>query len=364
MSKEKTILIADDEERNVKLLRLLCERLNYKTIVAANGQEAVEKCITLMPDIILMDVMMPVMNGFDATERIKANAATHHIPVIILTALDSREDMLKGIEKGANDFLRKPIDAKELILRVKNHLRIKEYHDFLKDHNQILEQEVAQRTQDLREAFEVLAETHKTVRSGYIETIYRLTLAAEYKDNDTGSHLKRISSFTQELSSALGMDGEFRDSIFYASPMHDVGKVGIPDSILLKPDKLTREEWDVMKTHTLIGAKILGRSKALYLKMSEAIALSHHERWDGGGYPNGLKGEEIPLAARIMNIADQYDALRSRRPYKDPFTHEEAVAIITKGDGRTMPGHFDPQVLDAFIRSVKMFQEIYESLSE
>ncbi|MGA2974807.1 MAG: HD domain-containing phosphohydrolase [Spirochaetia bacterium] len=346
----KTILIADDEEGITMLLTTLCEDKGYRTITASNGREAVEMAFRNLPDLIVMDATMPEKSGFDATRELKSNARTGHIPIVMLTGLRTREDRLKGIAAGANDFLTKPVDGEEFALRVSNNLKIKEYHDFLEHHARILEEQVRERTEE--------------IRKGYIDTIYRLAVVSEFKDEDTGSHIKRIGYFTRELASVLGMGNDFMEAIYHASMMHDIGKVGIPDSIMLKPGALNDEEWKMMKSHAERGARILSGSDSPYLIMAEQIARSHHERWDGSGYPAGLRGEAIPIAARITTIADQYDALRTRRTYKPALSHDATMRIITEGDGRTLPTHFDPRVLEAFALNGQRFEEIFEKRSE
>ncbi len=341
------ILIVDDDDRQRKFSATLCHRLGYDVLTANDGSVAVKSAPIDMPDLILMDVMMPIMNGFEATERLKSDERTRHIPIIMLTSLDNRDDRLEGIKRGVDDYLIKPFDSEELLLRIGNALKIKKYHDLLKDQNEVLESMVAKRTKELK--------------LSYVDTVLRLNLAAEYKDNETGAHIKRISFLSRELAETLGMDKNYVETIYYASPMHDIGKVAVPDSILLKPGALTAEEFEVIKTHPRVGADILKGSNSAILKVAEEVALTHHETWSGTGYPQGLKGEEIPLSGRIVNIVDQYDAMRSMRPYKTVLHHTTVVKILTEGDGRTSPNDFDPEVLEAFKRCESRLNDIYGS---
>jgi len=346
-----TILVVDDDERNLRVIEAQLLAEGHAVLTASGGEEALAIVAGAVPDLILLDLMMPEVDGFEVARHLKAETATKNVPIMVVTALDDRKSRLYALNIGVEEFITKPVDRAELWVRVRNLLRLKDYQNFLAHHGEILEAQVAARTQQLHDA--------------YRDTIYTMVSAAEYKDEETGHHVQRISHYCKALAEALGLDGEFCDHIFYASPMHDIGKIAIPDAVLMKPGNFTPEEWAIMKTHADFGAKILTRttSTSPYLGMGAEIAQHHHERWDGGGYPAGLRGEAIPLPARLMNICDQYDALRSQRPYKPAFSHARTMDILTTGDGRTAPSHFDPAVHAAFCGIAGRFEEIYASLA-
>jgi putative two-component system response regulator len=265
----------------------------------------------------------------------------------MVTALNEVEDRVKALESGADDFLTKPVEEIELKARVSSLLKVKAYNDYMKDYQRVLEEEVGRKTLELRRAMDGL-------KNASLETILRLARASEYRDDDTGDHIKRVSYCSEVIARNMGMSQSFIDAIRYASPMHDVGKIGIPDNILLKPGKLDPDEWETMKTHTTIGKEILSNSEFEFVKLAEEIAFTHHEKWNGTGYPRGLKESEIPLSGCITAIIDVFDALLSERPYKKPFPLEKALAIIEEGRG----SHFDPDVVVAFNASLDEIMRI------
>jgi putative two-component system response regulator len=344
-----SVLIVDDLSANVQLLTRMLVAAGYTSVTSTMDPLSVcELHRTNHYDLILLDLQMPVMDGFQVMEELKKIEPESYLPVLVITAQPDHK--LRALEAGAKDFISKPFELAEVLVRVHNMLEVRLLHKELHRYNEVLEQRVQERTADLQQS--------------YLETIFTMTRAAEHKDEDTGAHVQRISYYSREFARMLGQDEQFIDRIFFASPMHDIGKIGVPDHVLLKPGGFTPEEWEIMKGHVLMGAKILGDSNSPYLQMGAEIALNHHERWDGGGYPGGKRGEEIPLSARIMNICDIYDALRSKRPYKPAFSHDKAVDIITRGDGRTQPEHFDPVILAAFTLNHQAFCDIFDAYAE
>lgn len=340
-----TVLVVDDTPDNLVLISSLLKDL-YKIKVANSG----ERCLKIAeedhaPDLILLDIMMPGMDGYEVCIRLKSNPKTRDIPVIFLTAKVQTEDEQYGLEVGAVDYITKPISPSIVLARVKNHLALKAAADFLRDKNEFLEHEVQKRTQ------EVMAIQDATIQV--------VTSLAETRDPETGNHIRRTQFYVKVLAEHLSHHPRFADQltdneiqiIYKSAPLHDIGKVGIPDKILLKPGRFTPDEFEIMKTHTTLGRDAIERAerqlgmKVDFLRIAKQIALSHQEKWDGSGYPQALSGDDIPLAARLMAVADVYDALISRRVYKEGMSHEEALDIMRKGHG----SHFDPDILDAFL---------------
>ncbi|ACL04595.1 HD domain-containing phosphohydrolase [Desulfatibacillum aliphaticivorans] len=331
------VLAVDDEERNLRLMEAMLLPMGYEFFKAHSGEEALDIVRETPPDVVLLDIMMPGVNGFEVARRLKANEDTRIIPIIMVTALKEVDDRVKALDAGADDFLTKPVDKLELKARVANSLKIKAYNDHMRSYQKDLETEIAKRTRELELAYE-------RVKDASLDTIHRLSRAAEYKDEHTGDHIQRMSQYSVAIAKEIGLGQKILESILYAAPMHDIGKIGIPDRILLKPRRLEPEEWEIMKRHTVIGAQILQGSDVGFIKLAEVIAMTHHERWDGAGYPNGLCERQIPLVGRISAVADVFDALTSRRPYKEPISVEDSFAIIA--EGRSL--RFDPVVVDAF----------------
>ena len=323
MLDRQTILVVDDTPENIDVLSGVL-RSEFKVKAALNGERALKIAFAEeKPDMILLDIMMPEMDGYEVCRQLKANPATSSIPVIFITAKNQEEDEKKGLELGAVDYITKPINPSIVKARIYTHLA-------LYDQNRELERKVKERTIELDET--------------RLQIIQRLGRAAEFKDNETGLHVIRMSHYTKLIAQAYGGNEVWVELLFNAAPMHDIGKIGIPDGILLKPEKLDANEWEIMKSHTVIGAEIIGDHPSPLLQLSSTIALRHHEKWDGTGYPYGLAEEDIALEGRIVAIADVFDALTSNRPYKKEWSVEDAMLLIDRESGK----HFDPSLVSLF----------------
>jgi len=349
----KRILIVDDEEGQLRELEDFFKSLGHEIELARDGFEALAK-MKLGVDLVLLDVKMPGMDGYEVAKRIRENPAFIDVPVVMVTALDSKEDRLRAVEAGANDFVSKPIDVTELRVRTGFHLKMKEARNTIKRQQWELEERVREKTAALRTALQEVVEAQRKTYEAHLDTIRRLAVVAEHKDKGTAAHIQRVREYCGLLAEGLRLPPGEVELIHHASPMHDVGKVIVAEHILLKPGELDPGEWEIMRQHTVAGGQILTASSSELLQVGERIALSHHERWDGTGYPRGLAGEDIPAAGRICAVADVFDALMSERPYKKAFPAGRALEILREGRGK----HFDPRVLDLFLKRRKAFIEI------
>lgn len=343
-----TILIVDDEAAMRRVLGRMLRSEGFGVVEATNGHEALALLDRLSVDTILLDVMMPEMSGLELCRRIRADERTMHTPVVFVTAAIDRAFRREARAAGADDFLSKPFDEVELLARVHNTVRVKLYYDGLAREREDLRTQVSVRAKELEQATTRLERLQSELDIARNETILRLAKAAEFRDDETAAHLQRMSHYCHLLGLRRGLDEYHCEMLRVASPMHDVGKIGIPDNILLKPGKLTPDEYQIMKQHAEIGYRILSGSDSPLVKLAATIAHTHHEKWDGSGYPRGLKAEEIPIEGRVSAVADVFDALTSKRPYKPAWSIEDAVALLEKGRG----AHFDPELVDLFVGSM------------
>jgi putative two-component system response regulator len=363
------IMIIDDEPLNIKIARKYLQIAGYSNfITTSDAANALKNIRVEEPDVILLDVMMPMVSGLDILKSIRADRALAHLPVLILTASTDADTRRSALELGATDFLTKPVEPSELVPRVRNALTVKAHHDHLKRYSDRLEHEVRQRTAE--------------VEASRIHVVHALARAAEFRDDDTGRHVIRVGRYAGVIARELGFPDAHTAMLEMAAQLHDVGKIGIPDAILLKPGKLDEAEWTQMKRHCEYGVKIInpmpdddgearrmqsllgvslpGPTTSPLLKMAADIALTHHEKWDGSGYPKGLKGEEIPIEGRITAACDVFDALSSQRPYKQPFSLEKCINILNEGKGT----HFDATVVTALLRRLGEITQIQSAFAD
>lgn len=358
-NEKPTVMLIDDTPANLKLLGELLWSQGYRVLVFPSGATALRGLEKNLPDLIFLDIMMPEMDGFELCQLLKKDEKLKDIPVIFMSALDDTASKVKAFTEGGVDYVTKPFQGEEILARAKTHISLRRMQWELKLHNLYLEELVNEKVREISDL--------------QLSTIHALSKLAEFRDDETGRHIERTRSFCRILAEKLRenhvysaqIDESFIENIYHAAPLHDIGKVGIPDAILLKAGKLSDEEFEIIKQHPQIGAETLRRVRAEYPKnsfidMGIDLTQSHHEKWDGTGYPEKLSGESIPLSARIMALADVYDALRCARPYKEAFSHTKSLEIITEESGT----HFDPDVVDAFLECEKQFEDIFLHLFE
>ena len=341
------VLVVDDQPANTLLLGRMLAAEGYRNVVTTNDSTEVLALQREAPfDAILLDIRMPKIDGFGVLKLLKEEAGDDYVPVIVLTAQTDDDTRLRALAEGAKDFITKPFNRAEVLNRIRKLLEVRLLHRRIREQNELLERRVRERTTELYET--------------RLEIVRRLGKAAEYRDNETGFHIVRMSKYSELVARAMGLNDNVAELILHASPMHDIGKLGIPDGILLKPGRLEPWEWQIMKTHTDIGADILDGHHSRLLQMAARIARAHHEKWDGSGYPRGLREKDIPLEARIVAVADVFDALTSRRPYKEPWSVEASLDEIRRLTG----SHFDPAVVKAFLAVVPKVIEIKDRYAE
>jgi len=346
MSKMKEILIVDDRLENVKLLNKFLEREGYKLRNALDGETAILSVQTKHPDLIILDISMPKMDGFEVCRRLKSDKDTAAIPIMFISALNDLESKINAFKLGGIDYIIKPFAGEEVLARVKTHLELSDYQHHLEDKIEM----------GLKEIKSLNSEIELTQD----EMIVTLASILDAKDDDTGKHVVRVAEFSKLLAELYGLDKKTVKLVYQAAPLHDAGKVAIPDNILTKPGKFEPDEWKIMQTHSIEGYKIFANSTRPILQMAAIIAKEHHERWDGQGYPEKLKGEEIHIAGRIVILADIFDALTHKRVYKDAWSYGEALSYIKENSGLI----FDPKIVELFIKNFDKFKKIHQSLQD
>lgn len=344
--KDAKILIVDDQPANVTLIEKMLDIDGYNNVISTTDPTQVEAIyLEQNSDLVLLDLNMPVMDGYQVLAKIR-EVDPDYPPIIVLTAQSDRESRIKALDLGARDFLAKPFDRVELMTRIRNMLEVRIMTKAMKNQNKILDGMVKERTKELNDT--------------RLEVIRRLGRAAEYRDDMTGFHIIRMSRYSQLLALAAGMDEDEAERLLNASPMHDIGKIGIPDNVLLKPGKLDADEWKIMQTHVNIGVEILSGSDSELMDMAAEVAQNHHEKWDGSGYPCALSGEDIPLTGRVVAVADVFDALTTERPYKEAWPIEKAVEFLKDQSGK----HFEPRLVELFVEILPDILAIREQYSE